>query len=110
MSRNGNRENGITLTADPDVELRHASFDAALDAARPALVRLYTTWHRSRQAQIAEYVASYSSTHGHPPTPDDVVAGVEPPLSKSAATWYLVRNNGSHRTGNVASSIPDFSK
>jgi hypothetical protein len=110
MNDNRHRKNGLSLTTSPGPELRHPSFDAALEAARPALVRLYATWHQGRKAQIAEYVATFSSTHGCPPTADDVVAGVEPPISRSAATWYLVRNNGHHRACSTPDSILDFSK
>ena len=110
MGNNGHGKDRLSFTAGRSPELRHSSFDAALEAARPALVRLYTGWHQSRKAQIAEYVASFSSTHGRPPTADDVAAGMEPPISRSAATWYLGRNNGDHGAGNVANSIPDFSK
>jgi hypothetical protein len=114
MSDNGHSKNSISFTTRPGPKLRHPSFSAALEAARPTLLRLYKTWHHRRQARIAEYAASFSSTYGHPPTADDVVAGLEPRISLSVATWYLVRNNG-HRaagntSGNVAGSIPDFSK
>jgi hypothetical protein len=110
MSDNGHRKTGMTLTTQLGPELRHPSYQAALDAARPALLRLYRTWHQNRKAQIAEFITSFSATHGHPPTAGDLAAGLEPPISRSAATWYLSRDNGHNGSHKTSNSIPDFSK
>jgi hypothetical protein len=84
--------------------------DAALEASRPALLRLYAGWQDRRQAQVAEYVSAFQSSHGHPPAAADVAAALEPQISEAAARWYVGRINGHDRADSVQHSIPDFSE
>jgi hypothetical protein len=84
--------------------------DAALEASRPALLRLYADWQHRRQAQVAEYVSTFQSTQGHPPAAADVAAALEPRISEAAARWYVERINGHDRAGSIPHSIPDFSE
>ena len=71
--------------------------DAALEASRPALLRLYADWQDRRQTQVVEYVSAFQSSHGHPPAAADVAAALEPRISESAARWYVERINGHDR-------------
>jgi hypothetical protein len=89
--------------------------DAALEASRPALLRLYAEWQDRRQAQVVEYVSAFQSSHGHPPAAADVAAALEPRISEAAARWYVERLNGHDRADSVRAdrvphSIPDFSE
>jgi hypothetical protein len=98
----------------------HPCLDAALEASRPALLRLYAEWQDRRQAQVVEYVSAFQSSYGHPPAAADVAAALEPRISEAAALWYVERINGHDRAGSVRvdsvradsvqHSIPDFSE
>ena len=92
MSDSGHGTGNLTITSHRSPEPCYRSLVAALEAARPALVRLYSGFQRRRQAQIAEFVSAFVSTHGRPPTAPDVAVGLEPPISTVAATWYLAQN------------------
>lgn len=102
MGNNGHRITSYAITTQPDAEPRYPSLDATLQAARPALLRLYTAWQDHRQAQVAEFVALYRESHGHLPGAADVAAALTPSISEPAAAWYLARING-HEP-----SIPEF--
>lgn len=104
MGDNGHRITSYAITTQPDTEPRYPSLDAALQAARPALLRLYTSWQNHRQVQVAEFVASYRESHRHPPSAADVAAGLSPYITEPAAAWYLSRLNG-HEP-----SIPEFAE
>ena len=92
MGGNAHRVTNFAIALHPSAEPRHPALGAALEAARPALVRLYSGFQRRRQVQIAEFVSAFVSTHGRTPTAPDVSAGLEPPISTAAATWYLAQN------------------
>ena len=94
MGNNGHRIVSYAITTQPDAEPRYPSLDAALQAARPALLRLYTTWQSHRQAQVAEFAASFHESHGDLPSASDVAAGLSPHITEPAAAWYLSRVNG----------------
>jgi len=109
MGGNGRKPDNYAIIPRPSIEPCHSTLDAALEAARPALVRLYSDFQHRRQAQIAEFVASFLFSHGCPPTAADVAAGLEPRISKPAVAWYLSRSNGRDRGGDLSHSIPDSS-
>jgi len=92
MNNCGHGTGSLTITSHRSPELCYRSLGAALKAARPTLVRLYSGFQRRRQVQIAEFVAAFVSTHGRPPTAPDVAIALEPPISPAAATWYLAQN------------------
>lgn len=94
MGDNGHRITSYAITARPDAEPHYPSLDAALNAARPALLRLYTAWQHHRQAQVAEFVASYRESCGHLPGAADVAIALTPSITEPAAAWYLARLNG----------------
>lgn len=110
MGGNGRKPDNYAITPRPSIEPRHSTLDAALEAARPALVRLYSGFQHRRQAEIAEFVASFLSAHGCPPTAADVAAGLEPRISKPAVAWYLSRSNSRDRGDDLLHSISDSSK
>jgi len=92
MGGNGHRVTNFAIALHPSAEPRHPALGAALEAARPALVRLYAGFERRRQVQIAEFVAAFVSTNGRIPTAPDVAVALGPPISTAAATCYLAQN------------------
>ena len=108
MGNNGLRITSYAITTQPDAEPPYPSLDAALQAARPALLRLYTGWQNHRQAQVAEFVASYRESHGHLPGTADVAAGLRPCITEPAAAWYLARINGYGHPGDHVPTIPQL--
>jgi len=89
MGNKGHKPTPYAITPYPSVEPRHSTLGAALESARPALTRLYSDFHVHRQAQIAEFTASFWSAQGRPPTVSDLMENLEPRISRQAATWYL---------------------
>jgi len=110
MGNNGHRIVSYAITTQPDAEPRYPSLDAALQAARPALLRLYTTWQSHRQAQVAEFAASFHESHGDLPSASDVAAGLSPHITELAAAWYLARVNGNGHLGDHEYSVPQFAE
>jgi len=106
MSDCGHGTDSLALTSQGSAEPCYRSLEAALQAARPTLVRLYAGFQRRRQAQIAEFVASFRSTHGRRPTAPDLAAGLVPRISAAAARWYLAQSNGRDRGDELFYSIP----
>lgn len=89
MGSKGHKPTPYAITPYPSVDPRHSTLGAALESARPALTRLYSDFHAHRQAQIAEFTASFWSAQGRPPTVSDLIENLEPRISRQAATWYL---------------------
>jgi hypothetical protein len=106
MGNNGHRNVSYAIATQPDAEPRYPSLDAALQAARPALLRLYTTWQNHRQAQVAEFAASFQESYGHLPSAADVAAELSPHITEPAAAWYLARLNGNGYLGDHEYSVP----
>ncbi|HNS51668.1 MAG TPA: hypothetical protein PKO09_10870 [Anaerolineae bacterium] len=110
MGDNGHRITSYAITTQPDAEPRYPSLDAALQGARPVLLRLYAGWQSHRQAQVAEFVASFQDSHGCLPNPSDVAAELSPRITEPAAAWYLARVNGNGHLGDLKYSVPQFTE
>ncbi|HNS52039.1 MAG TPA: hypothetical protein PKO09_12760 [Anaerolineae bacterium] len=110
MGNNGHRITSYAITTQPDAEPRYPSLDAALQAARPALLRLYAGWQNYRQTQVAEFAASFQESHGHLPSAADVAANLEPCIAEPAAAWYLARVTGNGHLGDHEYSVPQFAE
>ena len=110
MSDCGHGTDSFAITPHCSAEPLYPSLDAALEAARPVLVRLYSGFQRRRQAQITEFAASFQFAQGCPPTATDLAAGLETRISEPTAIWYLSRSNGRDRGDDLSHSILDSPK